>query len=70
MQGLTGSTGNSFQDGSVRGIIFGALTSLLAFTESKVDWFTEGDILVLAPFLVALTYVLGGLFDRYVKPKL
>lgn len=70
MKRLSGSAGNPVQDSSARGLIAAALTGLLAFAGDKSGWFSDQDLLNLTPFLVFVSFVLGGLFDRYVRPRL
>jgi hypothetical protein len=68
---VTGSDGNNpVFDGAARGIIFGALTAILVFADNKLDWLTEEDVSVLTPIIVAIAFFLGGLWDRYVAPKI
>ena len=66
---VTGSTGtNPIQDGAVRGIIAGAISAILIFISDKTDILTDGDIVTLAPVVVAVAMLRVGVFDRYLRP--
>lgn len=67
---LTGSTGNAVQDGTVRGMIAGAMTGILALANNKLDWLTDADVVVLAPVVVFAAFFLAGLWDKFVAPRL
>ncbi len=58
------------RDGAARGLIAAGLTAVLAFANSKVDWLTDGDVVTLAPVVVGVAFIIGGLYDGFVRPRL
>ena len=57
-------------DGGIRGVIAGALTAILAFLQIEFDLISEEGALVLAPVITLAAFVIGGLYDRFVRPRL
>ncbi len=64
---LTGSTGNPIQDGVARGTIATAAVALLVFVSDKVDFITADDVGTLTPVVVGLSFLIAGLYDRFIR---
>ena len=57
-------------DGGVRGAIFGILMALLVFANDKTEWLTDQDVITLTPVLVGLSFLVGGAYDAFVRPRI
>ena len=58
----TGTSGNPIRDGGIRAGIAGALTALLAFVADKAEWLTDADAATSAPVVVAVAFLLAGVW--------
>ena len=67
---VTGSTGNSIQDGTARSFFIGLLVFAVGKAESELDWFTDAEMAVLLALVAAGVVQAAGWFDRYIKPRL
>lgn len=68
---LTGSTGsNTIQDSSARAVIWMVLNGVLLFLVVEYDVFSKEGLAALETVILGLSYILGGLFDKFVKPRL
>jgi hypothetical protein len=68
---LTGSSQRDpVQDGATRGVIAGALTGILAFIQVEFDVISSDGVAALAGVVVFAAFALGGLWDRFIAPKL
>lgn len=66
----TGSTNNPVQDGTARGFFTGVLVFVVGYVESRADVFTDTELAVVLGLIASGVIVLGGFWDRYVKPRL
>lgn len=66
----TGSSGSPIIDGSARGVLAAALTAVLNVVAKKTGLLDASDIGDLAPVVMLAAFVLGGLFDRYIRSHL
>jgi hypothetical protein len=67
----TGSTGiNPVQDSGARGIIAAALGGILTFAQIEWELFSADGLAALIPVTLFLAFILGGLYDKFLKPHL
>ena len=69
LRSASGSTGNPVQDGSTRAVLAGMFT---AGIQTGV-YLSGADAVILVmttPIVTGASFVLGGLFDEFVKPRL
>ena len=55
------------QDGTVRGMIAGMGTALLAFAQIQFNVISAESAVALAPFVTGLAFILGGAYDRWIR---
>ena len=70
LQRATGSTGKALPDGGARGIIALALGGVLTFLQVEFDLLSANGVAALVPVVLGVSFVLAGIWDRYVKPRL
>ena len=66
---VTGTTGNAVQDGTARGSIALLLNALTMFVVTETGWLSDEQALTLAPIVTGLAFILGGLWDRFLRPS-
>lgn len=57
-------------DSGIRGMIAASLAGLVSFLGVKTDWLTTEDIGYLMPTIIFLSFILGGVYDAYIRPRL
>lgn len=57
-------------DSGIRGMIAASGFGLLSFLGAKTDWLTTEDIGYLMPTIIFLSFVIGGFYDAYIRPRL
>ena len=68
---ITGSTGlNPLTDSAARGLIAAALAGILAFVQSEWAPISDQGVNDLAPVILFVAFILGGLFDKFLKGRL
>lgn len=55
------------QDATVRGLIAAALAGILTFLQVEFNLFSEEGAAALVPVVVFVAFLLGGLYDRYIR---
>lgn len=58
------------QDATARGLIAAALIGVLTFLQVEYNLFSEEGSAALVPVAVFVAFFLGGLYDRFVRPRL
>jgi hypothetical protein len=68
---VTGSTGgNAIQDSGARAVIAAALGGILTFIQIEFDLLSADGVAALVPVTLFMAFILGGLYDKFLKPRL
>jgi len=67
----TGSGGKApLVEGTTRGIIVAAISGGLAFLQIEFNVISAEGAVALAPVVIGISFVLGGLWDKFVKSRI
>lgn len=70
MRKITGTGGETpIWDGTMRGAMFSALSALLLVFRDELG-VSDADAVALSPVLVWVSFVIGGLWDRFIGPRI